>query len=167
MAIYGAQVIKSGVNGVNYQSDAIGKNSEAIASGDLLTLASGLVAVAGATSVIIGVAAKTLTYAADNQTVAKLAPLYIPVNSDLIFLMGTNADLTGNATDAGTYYKLAGTTGAMLVDVTSGATATTDRIVEIVEVDPNHKGGTGAGSGLRECLVRIIKTPYNNIAISA
>lgn len=163
MAIYGAQLYKKNSNSSYYENDAIGKNSEAITQGDLLTLASGLLSVSGATTTVVGVASKTFTYASNNQTVAKLAPLYTPIYLDDLFLMGTNADLTGNTTNAGTYYGITGTTGVQVVDVTTGVTTTTSRVVEIVEVDPRGKGGTGAGSGLRECLVRIIKTPYTNI----
>lgn len=167
MAITGATVMKSGVLETNYYNDAIAKNSEVITSGDLLTVQSGLLSVAGATQTIVGIAAKTQTYASDNQTVAKIAPLYIPVSERTLFLMGTNADLTGNATNAGTYYGITGATNAQVVDVTTGVTTGASRVVEIVEVDPNGKGGTGAGSGLRECTVRIVKTPYSNVSITA
>ncbi len=100
--------------------------------------------------------------ASDNQTVAKIAPAYIPAE-DTVFFMYTNADLTGNATNGGTYYGLTGATGAVVVDVTSGVTATTSRQVEIVQVDPYNKGGTGSGSGLRQCLVRFFRTPTRNV----
>ena len=167
MAIFGAKLFKRNSNGSFYENDAIGKNSEAVTQGDLLTVASGLLSVSGATTTVVGVAAKTFTYASDNQTVAKLAPLYTPIYQDDLFLMGTNADLTGNATNAGTYYGITGATNAQVVDVTTGVTTGASRVVEIVEVDPRGKGGTGAGSGLRECLVRIVKTPYLNVTITA
>ena len=163
MALFGASVFQENRNESDIQYDAIGKNSEVITRGDPLTISSGLLAVASATSVIVGVAVKTATMASDNQTVAKVTPGYVPANLDTTFLMGTNADLTGNATDGGTYYKLTGTTGAVLVDVTSGVQTTTSRIVEIVQVDPRGLGGSGAGSGLRECLVKFVKTPTLNV----
>lgn len=162
MALNGAKLYSNRVLETDYQYDAIGKNSEAIASGDPLTVASGLVkVVSAATDAIIGVAAKTQTLASDNQTVAKIAPAYIPAE-DSIFFMYTNADLTGNATNGGTFYGLTGGTGAVLVDVTSGVTTTTSRQVEIVKVDPRNIGGTGAGSGLREVLVKFFRTPTRN-----
>lgn len=156
--IYGASVFMSPVLESNFDRSPIGKNSEAIALGDLLTIASGLLKVATATDQIVGIAAKTQTLASDNQTSAKIAPSYIPAEN-ATFLMGSNGDFTGNATDAGTYYKITGTTGAMLVDQASGATATTSRVVEIVKVDPLNIGGSGSGSGLRNVLVRFVKTP--------
>ena len=100
--------------------------------------------------------------ASDNETVAKVTPGYIPAEGT-VFLMGSNGDFTGNATDAGAYYKLAGATGAVQVDQSSGVQTTTSRIVEIVKVDPRGIGGTGAGSGLREVLVRFVKTPVLNV----
>lgn len=158
--IYGAELWSSPRSEVNYNNDILGKNSEVIASGDPLKFASGLLAVAGTTDSIAGIAAKTATMTSTNQTVAKVAPLYIPVGEETIFLMGTNSDLTGNATDVGTYYKLTtGTSGAVQVDVTSGVQTTTNRVVMIKQVDPNNEGGTGSGSGLRQCLVIFVRKP--------
>ena len=166
--LYGASLLKSAGNEADIVYDAIGKNSSAFTVGDPVTIASGLIDVAGVALTVVGIAAKTATMTSNNQTVAKVTPGYIPIKSDDIYLMGTNADLTGNATNGGTYYKLtAATTGTVQVDVTSGVTATTDRVVEIVEVDPFQVGGTGAGSGLRQVAVRFIKTPYTNVTITA
>lgn len=166
--IYGATVLKSKKLETDYSYDAIGKNSEVIAVNDPLTIASGVLKVAGTTDTIVGFAAKTATMASDNQTVAKITPGYTPVEESALYLMGTNSDLTGNATDGGTYYKLStATSGAVQVDVASGVQTTTSRVVEIVEVDPFAKGGTGSGSGLREVVVRIVKTPYTNVTITA
>lgn len=161
--IYGASVYTPNMLETDYRSDIIGKNSEVIAAGDLLTVQSGVLSVATATQTIVGVAAKTQTMAADNQTNAKIQPAYIPASLNTLFLMGTNADMTGNATDPGTYYKITGTTGVMQMDSTSGVQTTTSRILEVVEVDPRQIGGSGSGSGLREVTVRLIKTPYYGI----
>lgn len=161
----GATVFQTVGNPNNLRSDAIGKNSEVFASGDPVMLSSGVLAVVTGTNAIVGVVVKKVTMASDNQTVAKVAPSYIPSDNQTIFLMGTNADLTGNATDPGTYYKLTGTTGAVKVDVASGVQVTSSRQVEIVKVDPRNVGGTGAGSGLREVLVRFVSTPYSDINI--
>ncbi len=61
-------------------------------------------------------------------------------------------------TDVGTYYKLtANTTGTVQVDVANGAQTTTSRVVMIKSVDPQGIGGTGAGSGLRQCVVVFVK----------
>lgn len=168
ITIYGAYVVQEGRNESDFRYDTIGKNSEAITSADPLTIASGVLAVAGTTDTIIGVAARTQTMTSDNQTVAKVTPAFTPIADSTIFLMGTNADLTGNATNGGTYYKLtAATTGTVQVDVTSGVQTTSNRVVEIVQVDPMNLGGTGAGSGLRTCYVRFVKTPYTNVTITA
>lgn len=166
--IYGASVIKSKKLETDYSYDAIGKNSEVIASGDPLTISSGVLSVAGTTNTVVGIAAKTATMASDNQTVAKVQPAYTPIEESALYLMGTNSDLTGNATDGGTYYKLTtATSGAVQVDVTSGTQTGANRVVEIVEVDPFAKGGSGSGSGLREVVVRFVKTPYTNVTITA
>jgi len=161
--LYGAQVWQEKSNASNARYDVVGKNSEVFTSNDIVTIdgTNGL-KVAGATDVVNGVVLKTATMASDNQTVAKVTPAYVPAE-DTVFLMGTNSDLTGNVSDPGDYYKLTGTTGAQQVDVTSGVQTTTSRIVEIVKVDPRNIGGTGSGSGLRECLVRFVKTPVLNV----
>lgn len=161
--LYGATVYRTDGNPLNYLQDQIGKNSQAFTSGDTVGLGQAGLIVASVVSSIVGVVAKTATMASDNQTVAKVAPLYVPVDPSTLFLMGTNSDLTSNVVNNGTYYKLTGTTGAIQVDVASGVQTTTSRIVEIVEVDPRKIGGTGSGSGLRECVVRFVKTPFYNL----
>lgn len=168
VTIYGAQLWQEGRNESDLRYDTIGKNSEVIAANDPLTITSGVLLVAGTTDSVTGVAAGAATMTSNNATVAKVTPAYLPIADATIFLMGTNADLTGNATNGGTYYKLtAATTGTVQVDVTSGVQTTTARVVEIVKVDPMNLGGTGAGSGLRTCLVRFVKTPYTNVTITA
>lgn len=166
IAITGAQPWQNGNKEIDIRYDTVGATSTTFTNGDPLTLSSGILTVAGATSTIVGTAVKTQTLSSTNDTVAKVRPGYVPVDNSTIFLMGTNADLAV-ATAGGTYYKLSGTTGAIVVDVTSGVMTTTARIVEIVQVDPMNLGGTGAGSGLRTCLVRFVKTPYTNISITA
>ena len=163
--IYGAEVFRTGGNELNYFSDAFGKNSEVFADGDLVSLSSGLLLVG--TSPVVGVVAKTATMTSTNATVAKVSPSYVPVNDETLFLMGTNSDLTGNGTDAGTYYTVTGVTGTQQVNVSKGVVTGALRTVEIVEVDPFNEGGTGSGSGLRQCVVRILKTPYSNVSITS
>lgn len=157
--IYGAHLQTSPTKEANYDGGrVVGKNSEVFTSGDLVTIASGVLDVAAATSQIYGVVVKTQTMASDNESVALVKPSVLVPDQSYEFLMGTNADLA--ATSVGTYYKLTGTTGAMQVDVASGAMTGASAIVECTKVDPNQEGGTGAGSGLRQGLFRIIK-PFN------
>lgn len=165
--IYGAQQVQTGGNQGTLRQDAVGKNNEAFAVGDPVSIASGKIQVYTTTMEIIGVAAKTQTMSAANATVTSTSvyPAFIPADEG-VFLMGTNSDLTGNATDGGTYYKLAGATGVVQVDVASGVQTLSSRQVEIVKVDPFNEGGTGSGSGLRKCLVRFVSTPYTNVAIN-
>ena len=151
----------------NIRYDVLGKNSVAYTVGDPVKISSGVLDVAGTTDTVVGVAVKTQTMASTNQTVAKIYPGYIPADPTTIFLMGTNGDMTGNATDGGTFYKLTtATTNTVQVDQASGAQTGANRVVEIVKVDPYNVGGSGAGSGLRQVLVRFIKTPYSNIQIT-
>jgi hypothetical protein len=165
--IYGASLFRSQDNAQHLEYDIIGKNSVAFTVGDPVTVSSGLLDVAGTTTNVVGIAAQTVTMASNNQTVAKVTPAYMPIRQNDLFLMGSTADFTGNATDGGTYFKLtAATTGTVQID-NSGATTGASRVVEIVEVDPFNIGGTGASSGLRQVVVRIIKTPYTNVTITA
>lgn len=177
--IYGAIVWQEKGNHDNFRFDTAGKNSEVITANDVLSVSSGVLLVNTGTATVVGVAAKTATMTSTNQTInsSTVYPAYIPAD-DTIFLMGTNADLTGNATDAGTYYGLSGgaasaaggqkaTSGLQLVDVAIGVATGANRIVEIVKVDPQGIGGTGLGSGVRQVLVRFVKTPYTNVQITA
>ena len=165
--IYGASLFKSNGNESDIVYDAIGKNSVAFTAGDPVTISSGLLDVAGTTNTVVGIAQKTVTMASNNQTVAKVTPGYIPIKNDDVYLMGTTSDLTGNATNGGTYYCLtAATTGTLQVD-TAGVNTGVSRVVEIIEVDPQQIGGTGASSGLRQVLVKFVKTPYIGVPTSA
>jgi hypothetical protein len=165
--LYGASLFRSDDNSQHAEYDIIGKNSVVFTAGDPVYNSSGVLDVAGTTTGVLGIAMKTQTMASNNQTVAKVTPGYIPIRSQDLYLMGTTSDMTGNATDGGTYYKLtAATTATVQVD-SSGATTGASRVVEIVEVDPFNIGGTGASSGLRQVVVRFIKTPYTNVTITA
>jgi hypothetical protein len=165
MAIKGASLYQTLGNASNIRYDIIGKTSEVIAAGDPLTIASGVIKVVSATTdSIVGIAAGAST-AAQNDATRYVA--YIPVDDTEVFLMGCVADLTDNKTNAGTYYglcsastgSLSAATGAVQVDVTAGVTTTTSRQVEIIKVDPRGIGGSGANSGLREVLVKFVRTP--------
>ncbi len=166
--LYGAQLWQENKNESDIRYDVIGANSLAITANDILTISSGQLGTAGSSTTVIGVAVKTQTLTSTNATTAKVHPGYIPADGS-IFLMGTNAALTDDATNGGTYYMLTtATTAVQQVDVTSGSqTSGTSRIVEIVKVDPRGIGGSAAGSGLYECLVRFVKTPYTNVGITA
>ena len=155
--IYGAKIQTSPTKEANYDGGrVIGKNSEVFHSGDPVTIASGLLLVAGTTDQVYGVVVADATMAADNATVAKIKPSVQVPDQSYEFLMGTNADLS--ALSVGTYYKLTtATTGAVQVDVTSGAQTTSNRVVECTKVDPNNEGGSGSGSGLRQGLFRFVK----------
>jgi hypothetical protein len=159
--LYGARLWQSDGGEPELRYDALGKTSEVFTAGDIVGLTSGELLVK--TTTMVGVVVKTETMSATNTTVAKVYPAFIPIYDDQLWLMGTNSDLTDNHTDAGTYYLINGTTGAQQVGVSAGVQTTTARGVEIVKVDPYNEGGSGAGSGLRKCLVRILKTPYTNI----
>jgi len=157
MALFGAQVTTSPNNPTNTDGGRVyGKNSEAFTANDLVTNGAGVLEVAAASESIYGVILKTQTMAADNVTVAKIKPLVFPVDQQYEWLMGTNADLDP-AASVGVYYNITGTTGAQQVDVTGGATTGLGRVVICTAVDPQQKGGTGAGSGLREGLFKIVK----------
>ncbi len=147
-------------SGIRY--DTKGATSTVIAVGDVLGISSGKLVLATGTTVNVGVAAAKQA----SSTTAAVIP-FIPVTDTTLFLAGTNSDLTDNATDGGTYYHISGTTGVQVVDVNAGVATTTGRQVEIVKVDPLGNGGSGSGSGLRQCLVRIINTPYSNVNITA
>jgi hypothetical protein len=157
--IFGATVWQSTTNPVNYRTGAAGKNSEVITSGDPLTVASGVIkVVSAATDPIIGVAAKTQTMGAANQTIntSTVYPLYTPADENVTFLMGCNTALTGNSTDVGKYFGLTGATGAVQVNVSGSVTTTTSRQVVIVKVDPY---GLGTTEGLSEVLVNFFNAP--------
>ena len=112
-----------------------------------------------ATESVAGVVAKAQTMGSTNDTVY---PAFIPAQLDDVYLMGTNSDLTDNETNYGTFYGITGSTGAQLVNVSGGVTTTTSRQVMIVKVDPFGIGGTGSGSGLRQCLVKFVRiTQFN------
>jgi len=155
--IYGAELYKSPTNEVNYADNILGKNSEVFTQGDPVSISSGVLAVIpNGTFAVVGIVAKTATMTSTNVTVAGVKPLYIPLDQDYVWLMGTNYDLTGG-TSEGIYYELTGTTGAVQVDVSTGATTLGSRVVMCVAVDPFNEGGSGSGSGLRQGLFKFVK----------
>lgn len=158
--IYGAQPFNFDKNEANLNYDVVGKNSEAFTQYDPVTYSSGQLVVAGTTNAVTGIVNADATMASTNASAsgAQVKPGYIPVDETTPFLMGCNADLTGNFTDPGTYYKLtANTTGTVQIDVANGTLANSDAVVMIKQVDPYGIGGTGAGSGLRQAVVVFVK----------
>ena len=166
--IFGASVGRAPQNEVDVQYDVVGKNSAAFTLGDPITVVSGKALVAGNSDTVIGFAVKTQTMPSDNVGNANIAPGYVEVDTNMLYLMGTNTDLTNTATNFGNYCSLtANTTGTVQVDASNTARTTVDRVVAIAQVDPFNEGGSGSGSGLRTVLVRFVKTPYTNVAITA
>lgn len=167
--IYGATEVQIGNKESNFRYDANGKNSEVFYVNQPVTIASGVVLGATATSTVIGVAQKAATMTASNETVALVKPAFIPADEG-IFLMGADADLTVSDSE-GLYFPITGATGTIQISVATlgGITGSTgvSRVVEIVKVDPFNEGGTGSGSGLRQAYVRFVKTPYTNVNITA
>ncbi len=162
--LYGARLFQSPTSEFNVRYDVIGETSDAVAPGDILSMESGVLEVTdAATEAITGVAIATVT-AAQNDGTKYVG--YIPADENYVFLMGTNADLTDNKTNFGTFYGITGATGAQQVNVSGSVTTTTSRQVMIVKVDPRKIGGTGAGSGLRECLVKFVRIPEFNGAFN-
>lgn len=164
--LYGARLFTADKNEINAEYPAIGANSEVFTQYDVVGVGGGILnktlGVALATSTIVGVVQKTVTMTSTNQTVAKVTPGVLVVDEFSKFLMTTNSDLVSTLVDYGKYYKLTGLTGAQMVDVTSGVQTTTSRIVQIIKVDPFNAGGSGAGSGLRQVVVRFVKTALAN-----
>ena len=157
VTIYGANMFGTPVNGVNYDGGrVIGANSTTFTQGDPVSInGSGFLVVESSNSAIYGVVVATSTTTSSNQTVAKVTPYVQPVDLDYEWLMGTNSDLT--QASIGVYYQLTGTTGAVLVDVATGAVTGTLRQVVCTGVDPNTLGGTGTGSGARQGLFKFVK----------
>lgn len=162
--LYGAQLQQSPVVETDLRYDVLGADSEVFAVSDILTIDGGVVSIVdAATEIIYGVAGRSITMPATNDTV--YMPV-IPADNDKIWLMGTNSDLTDNETDYGTFYGITGATGAQQVNVSGSVTTTTSRQVMIVKVDPFKLGGSGSGSGLRQVLVKFVRTPMNNGAFN-
>lgn len=165
MALYGAKIFTSPTNPTNTDGGRVyGSNSAVFTANDPVTIdASGTLIVTTATTPVYGVVLKTQTMSSTNVTVAKVKPLVFPIDQQYEFLMGSNADMS--ATAVGTFYKLTGTTGAVQVDVASGAMTGVARVVVLTKFDPQNKGGTGADSGAREGLFKFVRVtnPWDGV----
>ena len=167
MLVYGLSLAEATTMDDNFEYDVLGTNSAAFTLGDPITVASNLALVAGNSDAVIGFAVKTQTMTSTNVGTANVQPGYHPIQENELYLMGTNTDLTSTAANFGQYCNLtANTTGTVQVNASNLARTGADRVVQIVTVDPFNEGGTGAGSGLRTVLVRVVKTPYSNVGIT-
>lgn len=159
--LYGFALYESPTNPANEYYPQIGKNSEAFTLGDPVVndATHGAKVMSGATLAVLGIAAKTVTMASTNETVALVKVPLIPVDQDYTFLAGTNADMA-TLTTVGLAFQIANSvTGQALVDISSGdKSATSAAVVVCLGVDPRQLGGTGIGSGAREGLFKFIKT---------
>jgi hypothetical protein len=164
ITLYGAQLVQAPGNEVNARYDVIGETSDVVKAGDILSMESGVLEVTdAATEAIAGVAITPAT-AAQNDASKYIG--YIPADENYVWLMGTNSDLTDNATNFGTFYGITGGTGAQQVNVSGSVTTGTSRQVMIVKVDPFGIGGSGAGSGLRQVYVKFVRIPQFNGAFN-
>jgi hypothetical protein len=161
ITLYGAKMYQVPNNETNILYNTIGKTSEVMANGDLLTVSSGVLkVVAAATDTIAGVAVGALTAAQNDAT--KYVPMN-PSDENSLWLMGCNSALTDNKTDFGTFYSITGTTGVHQINVSGGVATTTSRQVMIVEVDPQKIGGT---DGAKQALVKFVRIPQFNGAFN-
>jgi len=114
-----------------------GLNSEVFAKNDLVTKNNGFLDVADSTTEKIwGICNKTVTMAADNQTVAKVEVPYIALTDDMQFEM--SFDAAAAAGDEGSLFQIAGASGAQVVTVASKS-ATVGQL-ELVRLDPRGDG---------------------------
>jgi hypothetical protein len=97
----------------------VAKNSAAFAKADPVTIdGDGWLIVATAGTKVMGYAMEDFTAASDNQTVAKKTPLCCPARGQL---MVYTSDQACTQTDVGAYANLAGTTGAITIDLAAGS----------------------------------------------
>ena len=99
----------------------IGKNSEAFSVGDAVYIDSdGFLAKATTSSKILGYSIQDVTMASDNQTVAKVKPLYIYAEGVEVEI---DSDQACTQTDIGAYADLGTvTSGAQVLNLAAGAT---------------------------------------------
>jgi len=120
-------------------ADIIGANSAAFAKADPVTIdADGCLIVATSSGEkILGYACDDITMVAANETTPKVRPNYIPAVPGV--LMQYPSDQAGVlADDVGEYADLSGTTGAITMNLTAGATGQ----FLIRQIDPENEGDT-------------------------
>lgn len=125
----------------NVFQNRIGTNSAQFTMGDILTLTSGFLAVAGANSRPVGISNYSGTMTADNQTVAKFEPAFYPASDNLRFEM----DFSANAAEAdvGSFFQLTGATGAQKVDYATKSATVGPVVLE--KLDPRGEGSVLRG----------------------
>jgi len=98
----------------------VAKNSTTFAKADPVTIdGDGWLIVATAGSKVLGYAQEDFVAASDNQTVAKKSPLCVPARGTLMVF---TSDQACAQTDVGAYADLSGTTGAIQMNLSAGAT---------------------------------------------
>ena len=118
------------------QQGVIGKNSEAFAKADPVTIdANGFLTVSTAGDRVDGYCLEDKTCTSSNQTVAKYMPQY--VDADKVLMVYT-ADQACTQTDIGAYADLTGTTGAIQMNLVAG----TSGQFFVRAFDPNVDGTT-------------------------
>ena len=156
--VYGFELYRPQQQAHDYFYPGYGANSEVFAKGDPVAAgATGLV-VAGTTATVIGIAVRDQTMSSTNQTAAKVRPALIPTNPEYEFLASGNADMN-SLTQIGITYQLVGTTGAIMVDVTTGtrAAVTNAAVIICTDIDPDREGGAGDEGGARLGVFRFVK----------
>ena len=124
--------------GVSIMADIIGANSAAFKPADPVSIdADGCLIVATAGDKVLGYACDDITMVAANETTPKVRPNYIPAVPGV--LMQYPSDQAGVlADDVGEYADLSGTTGAITMNLTAGATGQ----FLIRQIDPENEGDT-------------------------
>lgn len=159
--IYGFELYEPQGTEANFITLSVGKDSEVFTKGDPVTVSTGSTAgqllVAGTTSCIFGIVAKTVTMASTNTSTAKVRPSVIPTLPNYTFIGSTNSDLSSTASIGVAYKLYTASTGKSMVDVASGAQTGNAAVVVCVGVDPDREGGTGDTGGARLGLWRFVK----------
>lgn len=156
--VYGFELYRPQQQAHNYFYPGFGKNSEVFAKGDPVAAGANGLYVGSTTDTIIGIAVRDQTMSSTNETVAKVRPALIPTNPEYEFLASADADMN-SLTQVGLTYQLEGTTGAIMVDATTGSRAgvTNAAVVICVDIDPDREGGAGDTGGARLGVFRFVK----------
>jgi hypothetical protein len=163
--LYGFSLYKSPSIGVSEEYPVIGANSVVFTTGDPVIGSSGfaITPITGSNTSsmpILGIAAKTVTMAATNQTVAKVAVPIIPIDQDYVFLAGADGELS-LTTHPGQFFSLSevGPSGQYVGVVAASVTQfpVASSACFCVAVDPYSEGTTGVGGGSRKGLFRFTK----------
>lgn len=114
----------------------IAKNSEVFAKADPVSIDSdGWLIVSTAGAKVLGYSTEAFTAASDNQTVAKKFPKCVDVRK---CQMVYTSDQACVQTDIGAYADLTGTTGAIQMNLSAGATGQ----FLVIDFDPDKDGST-------------------------